>query len=185
MFTRIVVAVDGTPTANRGLDTAIGVAREHGAALYVVHVIDELAMAAVMSGTAADGASMVAVGESLRASGREILTKAQTVASRALPDVHAEMIDSRGRTVAWSILRFTKRVRGDLIVLGTHGRRGLSRLVMGSDAEAVVREATVPVLLVRGPARRGTHARRSERGGTKRMKAANALPAASPHPVAT
>ena len=125
----------------------------HLARFHIVHVVDELAVAAVMAGTPADGASMVAVEEAVRESGRKVLTSAQKLATRTIADVQADMIDSRGRTVAWVIVRYVKRVRGDLIVLGTHGRRGLSRLVMGSDAEAIVREATVPVLLVRATRR--------------------------------
>ena len=46
-------------------------------------------------------------------------------------------------------MRDARKQRADLIVLGTHGRRGLRRLVLGSDAEAVVRTSPVPVLLVR------------------------------------
>ena len=54
------------------------------------------------------------------------------------------------------ILRDAKKWRADLIVMGTHGRRRIRRVVLGSDAEHVVRESPVPVLLVRarGPARR-------------------------------
>ena len=48
------------------------------------------------------------------------------------------------------ILAQARKSKADVIVMGTHGRRGLSRMVMGSDAEGVVREANVPVLLVRG-----------------------------------
>ena len=47
-----------------------------------------------------------------------------------------------------------KKLKADVIVIGTHGRRGISRLLMGSDAEGVVRLATVPVLLVRAPGKR-------------------------------
>jgi nucleotide-binding universal stress UspA family protein len=48
-------------------------------------------------------------------------------------------------------LQEAENARSDLIVMGTHGRRGLRRLVLGSDAELVLRESPVPVLLVRGP----------------------------------
>jgi nucleotide-binding universal stress UspA family protein len=54
-----------------------------------------------------------------------------------------------GGRVSAVIVAEARRVQADLIVLGTHGRRGFSRALMGSDAEAVVREATVPVLLIR------------------------------------
>jgi nucleotide-binding universal stress UspA family protein len=54
-----------------------------------------------------------------------------------------------GGPAADVIVREAKKQRADLIVLGTHGRRGMRRLVLGSDAEQVVRMSPVPVLLVR------------------------------------
>jgi len=58
-------------------------------------------------------------------------------------------VETAGYGVADVILKQAKKTRADLIVMGTHGRRGVARLVMGSDAEGVVRGAPVPVLLVR------------------------------------
>ena len=63
------------------------------------------------------------------------------------------LVESRGHSVADTILEQARKTKADVIVLGTHGRRGLSRILMGSDAEAVVREARVPVLLVRSQER--------------------------------
>jgi K+-sensing histidine kinase KdpD len=65
----------------------------------------------------------------------------------------AVLAESRGGTIADAILSQARKAKADLIVIGTHGRRGLSRVLMGSDAEAVVRESRVPVLLVRSPQR--------------------------------
>ena len=61
------------------------------------------------------------------------------------------LVETIGHTVADAIPEQAKKSHADLIVLGTHGRCGISRLVMGSDAEGVIRAATVPVLLVRTP----------------------------------
>src|ERR1700685_3514197 len=59
------------------------------------------------------------------------------------------LVEKFGGLVADVIISQAKKQRADLIVLGTHGRRGVTRLVMGSDAEGVVRRSPVPVLLVR------------------------------------
>lgn len=59
-------------------------------------------------------------------------------------------LESHGQPVSKVILEDAKQSRADLIAMGTHGRRGLNRLLLGSDAERVMREATIPVLLVRG-----------------------------------
>jgi len=55
----------------------------------------------------------------------------------------------RYKQESWRILKQAKKFRADLIVIGTHGRRGGARLIMGSDAESVVRQSSVPVLLIR------------------------------------
>ena len=152
MFGRILVAVDGTPTSNRGLAVAARLAREQGARLYVIHVIDELVIAPTLNGTAAGATEYIeAMLDNLRTRGRKIVASAEASASKSVSDVHADRVASVGRSVATVILQYARRVRPDLIVLGTRGRRGLTRLVMGSDAENVLREATVPVLLVRAP----------------------------------
>jgi nucleotide-binding universal stress UspA family protein len=61
--------------------------------------------------------------------------------------------ESAGARIADVIVERAKRWRSDLIVMGTHGRRGVSRMLMGSDAELVVRNASAPVLLVRAGGR--------------------------------
>ena len=158
MFSRIVVAVDGAATSNRALATAAALAKEQAASLHVLHVIDELVIAPMLD-VAGKYLDVDAIVEGLRNQGRTILANAQKVASQSVADVHGELIASYGQPVAPVILRYAKRIRADLIVLGTHGRRGIKRIVMGSDAEGVLREATVPVLLVRSPER--SRARRS------------------------
>ena len=75
-------------------------------------------------------------------------------------------IESRGQLVSEAILADARRSRADVIVMGTHGRRGLNRLLLGSDAERVLREANVPVLLTRHAATSGRAAKRP----TKRTK---------------
>jgi nucleotide-binding universal stress UspA family protein len=62
------------------------------------------------------------------------------------------MVESIGGVAAELILDQAKEWHADLIVMGTHGRRGIFRLAMGSDAEQVVRGATIPVMLIRGQA---------------------------------
>ena len=59
------------------------------------------------------------------------------------------LVDNRGFPIADLIVEYAQRWKADVIVLGTHGRRGFSHLLMGSDAESVVRSSTIPVLLVR------------------------------------
>jgi nucleotide-binding universal stress UspA family protein len=87
--------------------------------------------------------------DSLKAEGRKVLSTAGRAAESAGAKAEAVQIASRGQPVSDVILREAKRAKADLVVMGTHGRRGLNRLLLGSDAERVLRQSNVPVLLVR------------------------------------
>lgn len=91
------------------------------------------------------------------------MSKAEAVAQASGVDAHGMLVESHGQTVAQAIVNQARKARADVIVIGTHGRRGLRRLLMGSDAEAVLRESSVPVLLVRSAQR----APRKQSGVTK------------------
>ncbi|HEY1461454.1 MAG TPA: universal stress protein [Casimicrobiaceae bacterium] len=150
MFKRILVATDGSPTSNRGLKIALALAKEQNSTLYVVHVVDDMAIALGLDGGVYVPADYVeGLVERLRSGGRKVLAAAQKLAQKEGQAIKPLLAETLGRSVAQAILAEVKKSRADLIVLGTHGRRGLSRLVMGSDAEAVLRETGVPVLLVR------------------------------------
>ncbi|MNC85079.1 hypothetical protein D3C83_06550 [compost metagenome] len=90
--------------------------------------------------------------DSLRAGGKEVLAKAEAKARKQRVRVKTVLVENVIRSVADVIVGQARKWRADLIVLGTHGRRGISRLVMGSDAEGVVRTTPVPVLLLRSKA---------------------------------
>jgi len=146
MYRRILVAIDGSKTAARGLREAIALAKDQAAALRVVHVVDKMAIVGVIEA----GMDPRPVLARLARGGRALLNQARQSAKKL--GVHAETAcyEPVTKRVADAVLREAKKWRADLIVMGTHGRRGVPRLVLGSDAEQVVRLAEVPVLLVRG-----------------------------------
>ncbi len=150
MFRRILVPVDGSPAAALGLKTALRLAKDQRARLRLVHVIDE----ATAVGSMDAGVDVGAIVEALAKTGRAILERSRRAAARAGVAPDAMIYESVAGTAADTILADARKWRADLIVMGTHGRRGIRRLVLGSDAEQVVRGATVPVLLVRGRGRR-------------------------------
>jgi nucleotide-binding universal stress UspA family protein len=97
---------------------------------------------------------------SMREVGKKALDESIALAERTGVNANTAMLDARGRHVSEAILGDAKTFGADLIVMGTHGRRGLNRLLLGSDAARVLREAPVPVLLIRAQQRKRTHARR-------------------------
>jgi len=154
MFKQILVAIDGSPVGNRGLKAAMELASGHAADLTVIHVVDDLQSVSYIGDMGYVPADYVdRVLDDLRANGRKILAKAQSAARAAGVDVKALLVESKGGSIADAILAQARKLRADTIVLGTHGRRGLRRALMGSDAEAVLRDSRVPVLLVRTLAR--------------------------------
>ena len=147
MYRRILVPVEGSAASMMGLRHAIGLAKDQHARLRVLNVVDDLIIAPMMMdpGGAADLSYVL---DSLRADGRKVLDKAAALAEKS--GVKTETAQtSRGQLVSEVILADARRSRADVIVMGTHGRRGLNRLLLGSDAERVLRESTVPVSLTR------------------------------------
>jgi nucleotide-binding universal stress UspA family protein len=164
MFKQVLVAVDGSPTGNRGLKAAIGLAADQKASLAIVHVIDDVATVSYVGDIGYAPAGYVdQLLEDLRKNGRKILSKAEAAARDAGVDAKGVLVESKGGSIADAILAQARKLHADVIVLGTHGRRGLSRVLMGSDAEAVLRDSPVPVLLVRAPVRVASPARASAR----------------------
>lgn len=154
MFRQILVAVDGTRTSTRALGVAIGLAKEQKATLHILHVVDETVIPPDLEGSLLLSHDyMQGVLARLAEIGSQILARAEKSA-KAKGAVTKPMLATHSwGGIAAVILTHARKVHADLIVLGTHGRRGIARMVMGSDAESVLREASVPVLLVRPPAR--------------------------------
>ena len=145
MYEKILVAVDGSATSLRGLDEAIKVAKSTGGRLLLVHVVDELVIATDYVPTVYSAP----IFEALRESGAKILAQAATVVRRADLSCEQKLVETLSGRVADEIVKQAGEWRADLIVMGTHGRRGLKRLALGSDAEMVLRLSSVPVLLIR------------------------------------
>ncbi len=147
MYKKILVPIDGSPASNLGLNEAIKLAKDQGAKLRLFHLVDEYIAVSSADGMAFSNTDDLL--ESLRRGGKKILEKAEALARRNGLTAESVMLESFGGRAADFIVEQANKWRADLIVLGTHGRRGVKRLVMGSDAEQVVRTTPVPVLLVR------------------------------------
>jgi nucleotide-binding universal stress UspA family protein len=140
MYARILVPIDGSATAQRGLDEAIALARRLGSTLHLLNVVDARLLIAEVSVYAPPNQLL----DDWRAAGEKLV------------DAAVEQARTQG-VVADSAVQCDPGMRvceaqaagAELIIMGTHGRRGLRRLTLGSDAELVLRESPVPVLLVR------------------------------------
>ncbi len=145
IYRKILVPVDGSSASNAGLKEALRLARDQKAKLLLLHIVDEL----VVFNTPEAGFNVESVIESMRRNGQQLVARSQKLAASKGVKAQSTLVESAGVRVADVITRQARRLAADLIVMGTHGRRGVNRMIMGSDAELVVRSAGVPVLLVR------------------------------------
>lgn len=148
MYQRILVPVDGSSTSARGLAEAIQLAKLTGGRLRVAHVIDELSFALTMDAYAGRAGNWL---EELRGNAMKLLEDARAKAAGEGVEADVVLLDSFKGTVHDQIIAAAQAWKTELIVIGTHGRRGIGRWVMGSSAEHVLRMSPVPVLLVRAP----------------------------------
>ena len=149
-YRRVLVPVDGSPTSVRGLAEAIKLAQDARAKLLLLHVVEEYAILGIPEA----GASIGPVLDALKRAGRTTLGKIERGARRLGARPETLLVEDFSGRVANAIVDQAKRWRADVIVMGTHGRRGLNRVLLGSDAELVVRYSPVPVLLVPARGRR-------------------------------
>lgn len=145
MYGNILVPVDGSTVSTAGLHEAIKLAKNLRSRIRLVHIVNEF----ILDATWSPSSYASTVIESLRESGKIILSRAVTMVSREGMEPESVLLESIGGSAADLILAQAKEWPADLIVMGTHGRRGLIRATLGSDAEQVVRGSSVPVLLIR------------------------------------
>lgn len=145
MFKNILVAVDGSNTSALALQEAIHLAQEQKAKLRIAHVVDETTLNWPETGDVDE------VQETFRQTGRKILETAMTAVHAAGMTAETRMveIETFGRRVSDMIASEAEAWSADLIIVGTHGRRGMRRLLLGSVAEEVTRVAVKPVLTIR------------------------------------
>lgn len=147
MYRRILVATDGSRASSLAIAHAVALSSALSAELLVLHVVD-MGLLPLGPEVAIDTHHLAAArrteGETLLAAGLE---EARAAKSRAIGRLVET--DAPGQRVDGRIVEEASAWPADLIVLGTHGRRGPERLILGSVAEGVARRSEVPVLMVR------------------------------------
>lgn len=144
MYQRILVAIDGSPTSELALQEALKFAQQQNARLELVHVLEDIWYF--------NDDSMLNYAEllkSMRSNGKRILAQAQTLAQQAEVTTEIKLLEAGGKRIANVIVEEAECWSAELIIIGTHGRSGFSRLLLGSIAEGVVRTAHTPILLIR------------------------------------
>ncbi len=142
-FKRIIVATDLTPTSEPAFQEAIGLAKENGAELMIAHAYQP---PSVVEAQPVSAGVYEQWDQNIRAEVKGRLE--ELVKEAAKEGVHAEPLILTGAPYE-AIAEAAKFNDADLVVLGTHGRKGVSRLFLGSVAARVISTAPCPVMTVR------------------------------------
>ncbi|SIT48914.1 Universal stress protein [Paraburkholderia ribeironis] len=144
MYTRILVAVDGSTTSRRAFEAALALAKSNGAVLRPLYVVENTPMYFEAPGYDPSilRNSLIEEGKGLRAE------FAKAMAEQGVQGEPAVSEASSLGDVSEVVLKAAADFNADLLVMGTHGRRGFQRLILGSVAERCVRQASLPVLLI-------------------------------------
>ncbi|ODR98200.1 hypothetical protein AUC69_09785 [Methyloceanibacter superfactus] len=143
MIKNILCATDGSKISAKAVDFAISLAREIGAKLTVL-TVERVSRAEAAKSAFWDSTVLNAADAITRAEFRSVADKAKKA---GLAKVQCVTVSSRD--IAGAIAAYAKKQKCDHIIIGSHGHRGVQRLVLGSIAEAVVAEAHCPVTIVR------------------------------------
>lgn len=151
IYKKILLSIDGSETSNLAVQEVTKFANDRDVKLRIIHIVDELFLS--FGGGTFDYLSYISLKQE---EGEKILNDAmKTITSHTNIKVETSLIelnDLKGR-IAELIVDEAKKWGADLLVIGTHGRHGFSRLFLGSVAENTIRIATIPVLLVPGSAK--------------------------------
>ena len=146
MYKKIIVAIDDSDTSRCALNEAVTIAKAHGASLCVVHAADETLLG-MHHRTIGTTLNLDHARAAIRAAGQILLDEAK--ASIEGIAVETLLVEADTQRVSEAIVQAAKSAAADLVVVGTHGRSGLQRLILGSVAEQLVRLSSVSILLVR------------------------------------
>ncbi len=147
MYNHIIVAVDNSDTSRLALNEAILLAKDQHTKLALVHIVD--------LSFAGEGGMWIGLEEylqSVREAANLLINKLEKIVKDAgikIETYLVEMTGSNGR-IAEEIVAAVRRLHGDLLIIGTHGRSGFRRFLLGSIADEVIHIANTPILLVRG-----------------------------------
>ena len=144
MFKHLLVPIDGSPTSELAVDKAIGLAKAFDREVTTIYVVDPYPFTGVGADFAYGQGQYL---NAAKAAANDALSHARKQMEQAGVKLHTATVESH--TVWRGILEAADTGGADLIVMGSHGRSGIEKLVLGSVAQKVVSHSKLPVLLVR------------------------------------
>jgi nucleotide-binding universal stress UspA family protein len=141
VYKLILIPVDGSESSRQALEEGLLLAAQQRASVRLVHIFESMGHVVIEG--------VVDLDQSLRQQGELVLWEAAERAGAYGVKATTALVEAGERRVAAAIVDEAESAGADLIAMGTHGRRGVEKLLLGSVAEGVARRASVPVLLIR------------------------------------
>lgn len=145
MFKRILVPIDGSSASLRAVDKAIALAQAFGSRIAVLNVIDVYPFVGVGADYAFGQNEYMAAAT---ANANQALARAEAAVAQAGVPCERKLVE--GHVIHDGILEAANALEADLIVMGSHGRHGFEKLLLGSTTQRVLSRTSLPVLVVRG-----------------------------------
>lgn len=147
MYERILVATDGSTLSKKAVKSAIGLATVTGAELVALHVVPRYPMSYFEGSVTLSMQDIARTEKSWSDKAQVLLDKVCEEAQAA--GLKAKSVIARSDLVAESIISTAKKHKCDLVVMASHGRKGIKRVLLGSETQQVLTHSTVPVLVLR------------------------------------
>ncbi|HVZ43425.1 MAG TPA: universal stress protein [Ramlibacter sp.] len=147
MYKRILVTTDGSSLSDKAVRNAVSLAAVTGADLVALHVVPRYPMSYWDGGVALSDDQVGRIERQWVEHGQSMVDRVKTIAEKA--GVEAKSAITRSDLVAESIIAAAKKHKCDLVVMASHGRKGLKRLLLGSETQHVLTHCNVPVLVLR------------------------------------
>lgn len=150
MYQRILVAIDDSFMTGKVLDTAIDLSKRYGATLGLLHALDEAMFGHHPSAENFLPNSVGKLEYKMRKGAGAFLDRAAKRVADAGIDAELKLVESETKHISDMLAEAANEWKADLLVVGTHGRRGVERFFIGSVAERLARKVETSLLLVRG-----------------------------------
>lgn len=147
MYQRILVPTDGSALSKKAIKSAVELAAGLGAEVVALNVVPRYPMSYFDGGVSVSPQEMARIEKQWADNGQELADAVQKAAARA--GVKAKAVTVRSDLVAESILAAARKHRCDLVVMASHGRKGIKRLLLGSETQHVLTHGDIPVLVLR------------------------------------
>jgi nucleotide-binding universal stress UspA family protein len=147
MYQRILVATDGSTLSKKAVRSAINLAAAVGADLVALYVVPRYPVSYFEGGVAIPVQDIARIEKQWSDKGQAVVDAVQQLAQA--DDVKTKAVVTQSDFVAESIMATAKKYKCDLVVMASHGRKGIKRVLLGSETQHVLTHSTVPVLVLR------------------------------------